>query len=175
MATKFNPLKDEEIVRVLKAEATQASGGAFGETEIDTQLSIERGIIWLIHAIEFYFTPHELHEVAADAAETMSLQVTRETQTAMLDYDQADLLCKHEVSIQRSAAIGTDAGPLWTFHETPKVFNYVPPLPYAAQNIYFGIISTSSSILENAFLRVRYTVRSVSDKYFFRVAQALLG
>lgn len=174
---KLTVLKDDEVVRVIKAYLTLTS--AYAEVSMDTQLSIERGIIWMIHSIQFHIEPSAngitaLAEVAAAGYESIKMQVTRESESGTLDFQEADLIQSHCMSIGRSAAIGTDAGPLWLYEDSPKVYEYRIPLPYASQSIFFGG-QTTTGVDVNIALRIFYTVRSVSDKYFFRVAQALLG
>lgn len=176
MASKFQSLKDEEIVRVAKGKVIMSAAATYTEVEIDTQLSIERGVIWLIAALEIFVDslPSKIVEVGAEGGEKVQVHVARESKTAILDPDDADVLIRHDHQLSRSAAIGTDAGPLWVLTTQPNVFHYTPPLPYAAMSLYFGVNSTSATAV-TAYLRARYTIRSVSDKYFFRVAQALLG
>ena len=175
-AVKFTSLKDEEIVRVLKGSVSLSAPATYTETELATQLSIERGVIWLIHALEFHIIEPMLKvaEVGANASESIYAHVAREPKEAILDPDEPDLIHRYDIDIGRSAAIGTDAGPLWNVIEQPKVYQFTPPLPYAADSIYLGLNSTSGSVLTCHF-RIRYTIRSVTDKYFFRIAQAILG
>jgi hypothetical protein len=177
MAQKFQTLKDEEIVRSLKGTVTESAAATYTETAIDTQLSIERGVIWLIHGIQFF--PSELmatvSSIAANGEEFFHMHVSRESKSAICVPNDADLIQRCDYDIVRSAAIGTDAGPLWvTSYMVPRVFAYNPPLPYASQTIYLGLIGSSGAV-ETAYFQILYTIRSVSDKYFFRVAQALLG
>lgn len=176
MAAKFQSLKDEEIVRIAKGKVVMSGVAAFTELIIDTQLSIERGVIWLINAIEFFVGDnlHELSGVLVTGEETINVHMARESKNAILDHDEADLIQKYTILTGRSPAIGTDSGPLSFILEQPKVFTYSPALPYAGQNLFFGLNATTTSVV-TAFVRIRYTIRSVSDKYFFRVAQALLG
>jgi hypothetical protein len=176
MAQKFQTLKDEEIVRSLKSKVTESAATTYTEVAIDTQLSIERGVIWLIHGVEIYIEDLGtlFRSVTAGGIQEVDVHVARESKAAICDPNDADLIQSINHQTARSAAIGTDAGPLYTHTITPDIFKYVPPLPYASQTIYFGIQSTRATVM-TSYLRVLYTIRSVSDKYFFRVAQALLG
>jgi hypothetical protein len=176
MAQNFKALKDEEIVRSLKSKVTESGVATYTEIAIDTQLSIERGVIWLIHSIEFYIEElgSLLGGVIADGTEEIELHVARESKAAICDPNDADLIQGLGYDMTRAAAIGTDAGPLYVHVSQPDIFKYAPPLPYASQTIYFGIKSTRATVM-SSYLRILYTIRSVSDKYFFRVAQALLG
>jgi len=173
--TKYQPLKDEEVVRIARGKVQESAASTFTQMTIDTQLSIERGVIWMIHGVEFHIpNPLDLNEVAVDAREYIQLQLTRESQTSIITPDNPDLIQPYHLQINRSAAVGTDAGPLWFVTEFPKKFIYHKPLPYANQNMYFGMIGTAG-VAYTSYVRVSYTIRTVSDKYFFRVAQALLG
>jgi hypothetical protein len=180
MAAKFQALKDEEIVRTIKAVAVEPGAGTFSESEIATQLSIERGVIWMIHKIHFHIEIGvkglvNLVEVAANSHESIQVQVTREPKTAILTMDDPDLLQNHQVGIVRSADIGTDVGPLYAIFQYPIVYDYSPPLPYASQNIYLAVLGTDATAPITCYFKLFYTIRTVSDKYFFRVAQSLLG
>jgi hypothetical protein len=115
-----------------------------------------------------------MSEMSASGHETVMMHLAKESKSAICDPNDADLIQRCEYEGHRSAAIGTDAGPLYTVMEMPRVYKYAPPLPYASQSIYLAVHTTKSTVLQ-CFVRVLYTIRSVSDKYFFRVAQALLG
>lgn len=169
-------LTDEEIIRIARPKVTESAAATFTEVAFDTQLSVERGVIWMISFIEFQFSNLDLlTEVAADSQERIAAQITRESKTAVVAPGDPDLLQFSRPRCTRSAAIGTDAGPLWFFTNDVIVYNYPKPLPYASQSIYLGIVGSHSSDPHTVTARIGYTVRTVSDKFFFRVAQALLG
>lgn len=174
MATKYAALKDEEVVRMVRASVTESGAATFTETTIDTQLSIERGVIWMISAVEFFQELSKHSEVGANGLETQNIQLTRESKTAIVELNDSDVIAKLQNGIYRSAAIGTDAGPLWLTWVMPVIQYFDPPLPYASQNMYLGFQTTAATV-RSCYVRIRYTIRTVSDKYFFRVAQALLG
>lgn len=167
-------LTDEEILRIARISVVQSSAGVYTQTTHDTQLSIERGVIWLINFIEFYQDSSVIDDVAAGTSETEKFQITRDTKTGIQSLADADTIALYEWSVQRSAAIGTDAGPLWITGESPNRITFPVPIPYAAQNIYFGYHSTSAAA-KTGVARVGYTIREVTDAFFFRVAQAILG
>lgn len=171
---KFKTLSDEEIIRVTRVQATQPAPTTFIQAEMDTQLSIERGVIWLIHFVEFFCDMTAVSDPAAAGSEKEQYQITRDTKNGIVPLNDADVVVQHNWMIKRSATIGTDAGPMWAYGYNPWVRNFPRPLPYAAQNIYFGYQSTHSSA-KTAYCRVGYSIRKVSDQFFFRVAQALLG
>lgn len=168
-------LSDEAILRVARVRATQSAAGAFTEVSFDTQLSVERGVIWMIHFIEFAWAGVVgLSQVAANAAEIYQAQVTRESKAAIVAGNDSDLIQGHQMQAARSAAIGTDAGPLWLTQDLIRRFDYPVPLPYASQSVFVGI-DTTNAVVETVDLRIGYTIREVDDQFFFRVASALLG
>jgi hypothetical protein len=169
-------LGDQEILRIARTTVTESAAATYTEVALDTQLSVERGVIWLIHWIEFSFTNVGLlTEVAASGVEAIDAQVTRESKANIQNFTAADTVQGAEVSLHRSAAIGTDAGPLWFKDESPKRFDYPIPLPFAGQNIYVGIRGTDAADPHTVGCRIAYTIKEVSDKFFFRVAQALVS
>ncbi len=170
----FKNLTDEEIVRVARVKATQGAAAAFVEIALDTQLSIERGVIWLIHFVEFWCDYKVLDDPAQDSFETEMFQVTRDSKSSMIMLDDADLVCMRTWMIKRAATIGTDTGPMWAYGGAPYVRQFPKPIPYAAQNIYFGYQSSNAAI-KIGYCRIGYSIRTVGDKFFFRVAQALIG
>ncbi len=169
-------LSDEEILRIARMRITESAAATFSQQTIDTQLSVERGVIWMIHFIEFHLeTLNLLNEVAAGSFEFVDAQVTRESKDAIIRQDDADLLQRTSVIAWRSAVIGTDAGPLYNVKNEMVRYDYPTPLPYASQSLFLGVKGSHASASQIVSARVGYSVRGVSDKYFFRVAQALLG
>jgi len=166
-------LGDDEIIRIARIAATQAAAAGYIEVAHDTQLSIERGVIWMIHWVEFY-GQDALDDIAQGDDEVESFQITRESKAAIVVPSNADLLAYHVKHYKRWATIGTDAGPLLARWEDPKCLIYKPALCFAAMNIYFGYQSTHASA-KTAYARIGYSIRHVSDQYFYRVAQALLA
>jgi len=174
---KASGLKEEEMLRVARIVAVQSAAAAYVETEHDTQLSIERGIIWLIQMVEFGLNMTAARfdkSIVADSIEHNQYQLTRESQAAITNLNDTAIICNHQEQLVRSAAIGTEAGPLWYQSQSPVRMTFPIPYPFAGQNIYLGFDSAHISAL-TVTARILYTVRTVSDKYFFRVAQSLLS
>lgn len=175
MAVSRRDLKDEEIIRFLRFTMTESAAGVYTQITLDTNLSIETGLIWLIHWIEWEFGPNEIDEPAAGAIEWIQGQITRESKAAMLNLSDSDVIANYKKMIKRSAAIGTDAGPLWFYDPNiPFMQSFPIPLPFASQNIYCAIQS-SSAAAKTIRGRIAYTIRRVSDKFFFRIAQAMIS
>lgn len=169
-------LTDEQVLRFCRFTITESAASTFTQQILDTQLSIERGVIWLIHAVDWLMLGGELEAPGAGAAETFQAQITRESKAAIIFPSDADLIDYHSQYIKRSAAIGTDAGPLWWYEQNAmKRHDYALPIPYAAQNIYLALQSTNASSPATIYGRIHYTIRKVNDAYFYRVAQALVG
>ncbi len=173
---KLPTLKDDEVVRVLRHRCIQASADAFKECEIETQLSIERSVVWMIHAIEFDFENiSQMSPVAANDERWMAQQVTRESKSTIVNSDDTDLLQKSKIQTVRSAAIGTDAGPLWITNDTIRIIHYPKPLLYAGSKIYWSVDTENFTAAVYMGVRVFYTIAKVDDKQFFRVASSLLS
>lgn len=168
-------LKDHEILRFQRFMVTESAPATFTQQSFDTQLSIDRGLLWLIHFIEFAgILPSSIDDPAASASEYISAQITRESKDSLVSLDNADCIAKITLQKERSAAIGTDAGPMVFMGIEPIHLNYYPALAYAAQNIYVSIVSTSAAA-QVVRGRIGYTLRKVTDKFFYRVAQALIS
>lgn len=174
MAVTRKDLRDDEILRFLRFSVTESAAATFTEESYDTQLSIDRGLIWMIHWIEVDLTSPSCDDPAAAAHESVLVQISRESKSATLGLNDADLIYTGSVIWHRSAAIGTDAGPMATYEFSPYKYNYDPPLPFAAQNIYVGV-EGSAAAAKTVKGRIGYTMRRVTDKFFYRVAQALIS
>jgi len=169
-------LSDEEILRLARVRVSESAAATFTQVSLDTQLSVDRGVIWMIHFIEFFFQNVELlGEVAAAGNEQIVCQITRESKTGIVTGNDSDVVQMEKIFASRSAAIGTDAGPLWLEGSGIRRYDFTVPLPYAAQNIYAGILGTDASAAHTVDIRIGYTIRQVTDQFFFRVASALIG
>ena len=167
-------LTDEKILRFMRFTVTESAAGTFTEVGFDTQLSIERGVIWMVHFAEFEALAGNIDDPAQNAVESSTIQLTRETKTAIVDYNDADVVEQFRLQWQRGATIGTDAGPMWNMVKSPDKYNFSPPIPYAASSLFVGVQGSAGSA-QTFRGRVGYTIMSVSDKFFFRVAAALIG
>lgn len=167
-------LKDDEILRFLRFKITESAAATFTQVGYDTQLSIDRGFIWLIHSLEVEGCDMaNVEDVAAGGTETIHFQITRESKTANLGIDDADVVQSMNVIATRYATIGTDAGPWCNIEYNPRRFLFPVPLIFGAQNIYFGVTG-SGAAAKTVTGRLGYTIQKVSDKFFFRVAQAMI-
>lgn len=166
--------KEEEILRWLRFAVTESAAATYTEVSIATNLSLERGVIWDIHMIEFGISPTDLNNPAAGAREEVIMQITRESKSALVEMNDSDLIAMCEMVIDRSAAIGTDAGPLYVYFPSPIRQKFHPPILYGAENIYVGL-KTLNGAATTIRGRLGYTLRSVSEKVFYRVAQALVN
>lgn len=177
---KLAKLTDADVLRFQRFSVTESAAATFTQTTFDTQLSIERGVIWLIHSVEWMFdfktsATGGLTEVAVQTQENIQAQVTRESKSAILQLSDSDLVCKTATQVERANTIGTEAGPLYLFNPNCVIKqNFALPIPYAAQNIYVAILSTAGTA-RTVYGRIHYTLVTVSDSYFYRVAQSLLG
>jgi len=173
---RLKKLTDDDILRIARGSVTESAAATFTQLEIDTNLSVERGVIWLVHFIEFITQDLLfLNEVAASGSEALDCQLTKQTQTAILRGNDPDLIQSHCQRVSRSAAIGTDTGPLYFKTFAEKRFDFPMAVPVASQSLFLGIIGTDASGVHRVDIRIGYSLRAVSDKFFFRVAQALVG
>lgn len=163
-----------EYLNFLRFSVTESAAATFTEVELDTNLSAERGILMEIHSIEYYLQSNFglLREVAAGATEQFECQVTRETKSAILNLNDADLIGKYGLQVTRSAAIGTDAGPLWLPYEVVHKDVFELPIPYVKPSIFVGILSSFSSVATISG-RIGYTLRDISREEFLELLVAL--
>lgn len=173
LATK--DLRDDEIIRFLRFSITESAAATFTQQSYDTNLSIDRGIIWMIHWIEWDLNvAHIADDPAQGASESITGQVTREGKSALLQHDDSDLIAKTAVIWKHAATIGTEAGPMYALDTYPKIQHFPIPLPFANQTIYIAILSTAGAA-QTSRGRLAYTLRRVTDKFFYRIAQALIS
>ena len=174
MTIKKNILTDEDVVRIARISAVPAAAGAFKQTTYDTNLTIERGVIWLILFIEFHASPATWdNTIAAGSEETEKFQVTAASETVIKGADDNDVVCQYAQHRKRSAAIGAEVGPMWYVTDWPYVRNFARPLPYAGTSIYFGYQGSDVTGI-GGICRIGYVIKNVSDAFFFRIAQAML-
>lgn len=166
-------LTDEDVIRIARISATQGAAAAYVETEHDTQLSIERGVIWLIHGIEFE-APPSLDDAAQGDTEVEHFHIAKASDTAIMQINDPNLIASYKYILKRWATIGTDAGPAIVSFDQIKRITFPSPIPFASQNIYFAYQSTQAAA-KTAYARILYSLGAVSDAYFYRVAQALIS
>jgi hypothetical protein len=172
-ATRIPKLRSSQILRYMRVVLTESAGSTFTEKTLDTQLSIERGVVMLIHQLEISILPSAFSAVTADSNETFTMQITRTSQSALIDIDDPDSIIRYAWEIRRMAAIGTDAGPMYLYWKNPMFLHFPIPIPYAGANI-FAAIQTTNAAAQTGRLRIGYTLAEVSDKEFFRIANAIL-
>ena len=167
-------IKESDILRFLRFSVVESAAATFTESEFDTQLSVYAGFIWMIAFMEIDgMTASSIDDAAQGANEELNVQITRESKSALVNYNDSDLIEKVRVETERYATIGTDAGPVVLLTQSPIIITYPIPLPYAGQSIYIGVQSTAGAA-KTVRGRIGYTIKKVSDKFFFRVAQSLL-
>lgn len=165
-------LKENEVLRFARFVVTEDAAATFTQITVETQLSIRTPYVWQIKALQVEFKSGELEFPAQGAQESLTLQFTRESKAALINYDDADLLEKVTSEITRVATIGTDAGPAYKFVDNPRTFVYSTPIIFAGSKIFIGLLGTSGSAT-TVRGRVGYTIEKVSEKAFFRYASAL--
>lgn len=160
-----------------RAKGTVTVGStAYAETLIPTNLSLDRGYIWLIHQILFWPTVLTTlwDDVAAGSQEYIIFHVARESKSDILSsLTEADLVAMWKTTIYRTAAIGTDAGPMWHKEEWPARCYFPVPMAYAGSGIYFGA-KTSCATGKVFSIEIQHTLVKVKDADYLRVAASLL-
>jgi len=156
-----------------RVRADHSNTTTFVESALSTNLAIDRGYIWLINRISFYSsTP--LQDPAAGTSESYVFQITRESKAAIITtLNTPDLICLVKEQINRSAAIGTDAGPLYFRSVWPLVVDFPIPLAFAGNNLYFATQS-SCTLLSVMSAEVQFTLQKVKENDYLRIASALL-
>lgn len=167
-------LKDLDVLRYLRFIVTESAAATFTEIEIDTQLSIERGVIWLIRSLELDIPVDTMDDPAVDTSEGIAIAVTRSSQSDIISFNDPDLVMQYAIAVNRANTIGTPAGPLWWIRENPSVQKFSIPIVYAGVSIFVGIKSTSAGA-KVVSGRIGYSLAKVSDQDFFRVANAILS
>lgn len=162
------------INRFARFYVAESAAATFTQISMDTQLSIDRGFIWMIHSVEMSINVVNLDDALAAGNEYLQCQVTRESKDELLQLNDADLLCFKQKTVKRYAAIGTDAGPVCFLDQQPDIQKFDPPLPFAGQNIFIGVMG-SAAAAKSVYGRIGYTLKKVSDKFFFEIAQALVS
>ena len=167
-------LEDEAIIRFLRFSVVESAAATFTEQNLDTQLSIERGVIWMLHWVQVEYLVSNLDDPTQNADENLVIQITRDSKTGIVSYNDSDVIEQFSFEHTRAATIGTDAGPMWLSSVSPIKMSYSPAIPFAGSSIFVGVQSTAGAA-RTVQGRLAYTIRAVSDKFFFRVAQALVG
>lgn len=171
---KRKDIGDEEIVRFQRFKVVESAAGVFTQQSYDTQLSIDRGFVWMIHWLEAEMNATQIDDPAQDGYESIAMQITRESQTGLLELSDPDCIMTASKVKDRTATIGTDTGPVIVLDSAPIVYSWPLPLIYAATEIHVGVQGSSAAVKSVAG-RIAYTIRKVSDKFFYRVAQALIS
>ncbi len=162
----------QDILQRVRAE--QSITNTYAEVAMSTNLSIDRGYIWLIHKVLFWASTFALEEPAASATELYRFQLTRESKPATINtLNSADLIAVFQSCIKRSAAIGTDAGPLYWVTAMPYEITYPVPLAFAGNNLYFGVSSSNSGAVSFS-VEVQIVLQKDKETDYFRIASALL-
>lgn len=175
MAKKEDVQMRSEYLNFLRFSVTESAAGTFTQVELDTNLSAERGVMMEIHSIELESATNQftlLKEVAAASNEDIRLQVTRDSKTAMVNLNDADCLALFKKEITRSAAIGTDSGPLWIYDDLVHKIDFALPLPYVKPSIFVGIQSSVATLGTMAG-RIGYTLRDIDREDFLELLVAL--
>lgn len=160
-----------DVLQRVRADIT--STAAFEQTTISTNLSLDRGYIWLIHKILWWING-AWDDAAQGTSEFVSLQLTRESKAAAItSLNEADLIAMVRLAVDRYATIGTDAGPLWWVRTLPLVSDFRIPLPFAGNTLYFATANNASGSLIYS-VEIEFTLQKVREKDYFAVASSLL-
>ena len=162
-----------EYLNFLRFSLDESAAATFTQLELDTNLSAERGILMEIHSVEFESLDDILmREVAAGASEQIICQVTRESKTANATINDADVIAKLWHQISRSAAIGTDAGPLYFTPGSMVKVDFPLPIPYVKPSIFIGLVATIATATRIRG-RIGYTLRDIEREEFLELLVAL--
>lgn len=163
-----------DYLNFLRFQVVESAASTFTETEIDTNLSAERGVMMEIHSVEFDLTTLQLFdEVAAGGQENLRVQITRETKSALVSMNDADLIAQVRREIIRSAAIGTDAGPLYILTDKVLRIDFPLPIPYVKPSIFVGVQGSDAASAHTVNGRIGYTLRDIEREDFLELLVAL--
>lgn len=163
-----------EYLNFLRFRVTETAAATFTESEIDTNLSAERGVMMEIHSVELFLEQSTLlSEVPAAGEEDIHVQITRETKTAIANFLDADVVARFNREVTRSAAIGTDAGPLYLLSENVVKLDFPMPIPYVKPSIFVGIQGSDAATAQVVSGRIGYTLRDVDREDFLELLVAL--
>lgn len=165
------PLKENEVLRFARFNVVESSNATFTEISLDTNLSIRTPFVWQVRALQLEILAAANEWPADGATETIIVQFTRESKSAILNYNDPDLLEKVTRELRR-----VDISAVGNVHQVvqnPITVNYNSPIIYANSNLYIGILSTFGSGVANVRGRIGFTIEKVSEKAFFRFASAL--
>ena len=162
------------FLNFLTGTLSETTAATYKELELDTNLSAERGVMMEIHSVEIARIGTELlTEVGAAASETMGFHLARESKTSLLSINDKDVIIANVVEIARSAAIGTDAGPLTIFFDRYQRFDFALPIPYVKPSIFFGVQGSDASGFTGANFRIGYTLREIDREDFLSLLVAI--
>lgn len=163
-----------EYLNFIRFSVTESAAATFTQVEVDTNLSAERGVMMEIHSVDVDCQNLNLFdEVPAGGQESLRVQITRESKTALTSFNDADCLFKTNPEVIRSAAIGTDAGPLW-FYANKVISVYFPlSMPYVKPSIFVGIQGTDAASTHTVTGRIGYTLREIEREDFLELLVAL--
>ncbi len=164
----------QDFVNFLRFEVTESAAATFTEIELDTNLSAERGVMMNIHAIEIYRSGiTNLREVGANAAEQFHHQITRESKTELVDFNDSDVISRDNFVLVRSPAIGTDAGPLWFWTKERDIYEFKLPIPYVKPSIFIAVQGQHSSATYTLRGRIHYTLKTITRQEFLELLISL--
>lgn len=168
-------VSEDAILRFARFSAVESAAATFTEQELATNLSLERGVLWQIRWIEVHMPPGVLtDDAAANSNEAVTVQITRETKSALVNFNDADLIALFHKQLKRANTIGTDAGPMYWTWDSPIRQAFDPAILYASPSIFVAVQSTEAAAV-TVRGRIAYTLAKADEKLFFRVAQALIG
>lgn len=175
MAKREDVKMRSDYLNFLRFTVTESAAGTFTQTELDTNLSAERGVMMEIHSLEIESSTNQftlLKEVAAGSNEDIRLQLTRDSKAAIIGLNDADCVALLKKEVTRSAAIGTDAGPLWIYDSLIWKIDFALPIPYVKPSIFVGIQSSLASA-GTMVGRIGYTLRDIDRETFLELLVAL--
>ena len=163
-----------DFLNFLTGTLSESTAATFRELEVDTNLSAERGVMMEIHSLEIARIGGELlTEIAAGASETAGFHLARESKTSLLSINDKDVIIADIVELARSAAIGTDAGPLYYMFNRYQRYDFALPIPYVKPSIFFGVQGSDASGFTGANFRIGYTLREINREDFLSLLVAI--
>lgn len=95
----------ENLVQVAHVEVTQGGADAYADVEIATGISTAARYGWMLDRVEMMFGGYD--EIVPTADFSFEMALSRGQQTAMLDYQDEECICKSRVDGSGTAASTT--------------------------------------------------------------------
>ncbi|MBA7709591.1 hypothetical protein ES703_118512 [subsurface metagenome] len=146
------------FMEYLRANAIQTTMNVYVETQIPTPTSKTENMAMLIHSIELH--PSTPADAAPANGDTVSLQLSKTSKSAIMTLAVADIIAKYKVQTVTNATYLQ----LYEIGQQKQTFD--PPILYPHANLYFATNTVGFAAVTSAYIRIGYTLEKVSREDF---------